>query len=257
MMRRYWLILLCMAAIVGKCFDASPLLQWVLADAGETAFSPDDISDLVVWLDASDSDTVLHTSNAVTNWQNKVDASCCFTAVGGASARPSTNTRTQNSRNVIDFDGTSDYLKNTTASSSLPLTVFMVCAVDNVIGVYSMFDSANTTYRLLIRPNAGVWQLFTSSLGTNNTGGNYTATGWNLLRYEVTSGGSQSLYSTNTLQVTHSGITQGYDGIMLGTDATPSPYFDGAFAEILMYNRALTTDQITQLETYLADKWGI
>ena len=70
-------------------------------------FSPAAQSGLKLWLDASDSSTVSHTSNAVTHWDDKSGNGNTMSAFDS----PSTGTRGHNGKNVIDFDG-NDYFQS-------------------------------------------------------------------------------------------------------------------------------------------------
>ena len=47
------------------------------------------------------------------------------------------------------------------------------------------------------------------------------------------------------------------DSFQLGTNATSSYQLNGEIAEIIQYNRALSTIEIQQVEGYLAEKYGI
>ena len=39
--------------------------------------------------------------------------------------------------------------------------------------------------------------------------------------------------------------------------AIPGNYMDGSIAEMIIYDRAVTSSERTQIETYLNDKWSI
>jgi len=60
------------------------------------------------WFDASDAASINHTAGAVNSWTDKFSNSLQSTST--FAARPTTGTRTQNSLNAIDFDGTNNYM---------------------------------------------------------------------------------------------------------------------------------------------------
>ena len=68
------------------------------------AANPAALSNLALWLDASDSSTINTSSNAVSQWSDKSGNSKHATQ-STADNKPSTNTATQNGLNVIDFTG--------------------------------------------------------------------------------------------------------------------------------------------------------
>lgn len=82
---------------------------------GGAPFAPDDISGLALWLDASDTATITQSAGAVSQWNDK-SGNANHATQGMAANQPSTNTRTINGRNVIDFDGLNDTMPVTLAT---------------------------------------------------------------------------------------------------------------------------------------------
>jgi hypothetical protein len=91
--------------------------------------APTDIADCVVWLDAADTGSITDAgSGAVSNWANKGSGSDVAQGTGGN--RPTTGTRTLNSKNVIDFGG-DDYLDGSITFAVNTGTFFSVYATDS------------------------------------------------------------------------------------------------------------------------------
>ena len=44
-------------------------------------------------------------------------------------------------------------------------------------------------------------------------------------------------------------------GIYVGDDSTSGDFLDGQISEIITYNRALSSDEVHDVENYLATKW--
>lgn len=109
---------------------------YAYATGGSTPWLPTNDS-ASIWIDASDTGTITEGGGAgtgVTQIDDKSGNSINFTASGGAV--PATNTRTINSLNVLDFDGSTDYLARTsyTWPSSSKQLVYMVLPDDAVTG---------------------------------------------------------------------------------------------------------------------------
>ena len=68
------------------------------------------------WYDASDTATITVSGSAVTQWNDKSGNGYNLTQ-STAAYRPLSGTRTLNSKNVIDFDGSNDSLQAATASN--------------------------------------------------------------------------------------------------------------------------------------------
>ena len=92
-------------------------------------FAPSDISNLDAWYDASDAATISATGALVDQWNDKSGNGYHLTAAGGN--RPSTGTRTQNSLNVIDADGTNQ-MEVSGVVMNTSFSIFIVGVVDSV-----------------------------------------------------------------------------------------------------------------------------
>ncbi|MEB3203000.1 MAG: hypothetical protein VKK05_09360, partial [Synechococcus sp.] len=91
--------------------------RWLHWPAASASFAPNDLSDLVVWLDADD--TAFNNLDAVDAWTNK--GSGGNTAQSDSTKRPIFKTNLLNGKPGVDFDGTNDCLQ----ISSLALDTFM------------------------------------------------------------------------------------------------------------------------------------
>jgi hypothetical protein len=244
---------------------------------GGAPFSPSDLSGLVAWWDASDTATITHSSNAVSQWNDKSGNGYHLVQSTGA-AKPTTNTRTQNGLNCLDFDG-GDVM---TGSISLGLTNFTIVVVSGE-------DAAQL--------NKG---LFTLHAGSGNDYVN-----GNSLTFEtgtVSSGGASQIMdlACNNAFFTHSGSVneatpiEAWVGVKSGTGATSllclkgsvapgagiscsaagtatgvvmgSRYFgaessgsrfNGPMCEVIVYNVAHTGTDRTNLISYAETRWGV
>ena len=79
------------------------------------------VSGYKLWLDASDTSSITASSGSVSQWNDKSGNASNFTQATGAN-QPTTGTRTINGKNVIDFDGTNDFLECSSSTASVSYT---------------------------------------------------------------------------------------------------------------------------------------
>ena len=105
--------------------------------------NPASFSTLKLWLDASDSSTITHSSNAVSQWNDKSGNNNHATQAT-SSNKPSTNTSSQNGLNVLDFSD--DFMVSAVNidRSTLPdLSIFAVFASKSTSGDDCLFGADN------------------------------------------------------------------------------------------------------------------
>lgn len=235
------------------------------------SFNPTTLSNLALWLDAADTSptNITESSGKVSIWSDKSGLGNDATQGTGAQ-QPTTNATTINGRNVIDFDEVSSNNLNLGQPASLDFTpqtdeftVFTVVNVDtNNEG--ATFSKAGASLGLrqfhhFIQTNA-----FKSVIGGTQRDFSGTATG------------SPKILSQTTTTSEIEGFVNGVSGgggsigtatnsndILIGArradDANGGLAFllTGSIAEIIVYGRSVTDLERVQVETYLADKWGI
>lgn len=217
------------------------LQLWLRADVGVTK----DGSDVVdQWKDLSGNDH--HFSQATT------------------SAKPLWTSAAIGSLPSVNFDGSSDYLSAGDVelhSNSEGMTVFAVRRADD------------TAYRGLLSKywsNQRVWILSTTSFILQESSGSYNgntnadraSTTLDQVDSAVWTPGEAgqiwengSLMGTATTAVTD--LTETTAPLYLGRIADFGNYFDGDVAEMIVYNRALSNTERIEVETYLAQRYGL
>lgn len=223
--------------------------------------TPTDLAGLQLWLDADDSDSIKQTSNSVFRWEDK-SGNNNNVPQGTGSAQPTTNVSTQNGKNVIDFDG-GDTLIVPSALFSIPTgdnTIFVVSKrTSETAAIESLFnlrESTNNRYFIIYSSVSGQIDFRN---GTTSVGkGSLTNTNFQILRGRrngtteaVTANRASETTSTNA--VDEAGIDAGFIGGLTGS----SSRLIGSIAEIILYNRSLTTEEIGFVESYLTNKWGL
>jgi hypothetical protein len=222
--------------------------------AGGDAFDPLTITNLVGWWDASDTATITASSGAVSQWDNKASTSPARDLIQGTgSAQPTTGTRTQNGLNVLDFDG-GDWIYNAGTYAILPATIAVVAATDNPDNNDRRLTGNPNGQGNFIRVSGGVWGSGAwpsiSSAVADDTTPRYVvytqASGSQLLRIDGSQVGSNTFAPPD--DITRLGLGARSDGL--------APW-DGWAAEYIVYDSVLTGTDLSDLETYLADKWGL
>ena len=240
--------------------------------------SPNGYENLLAWWDASDATTITESSGAVSEWADKSGNGYDLDGTGHT---PTTGTRTQNGLNVIDFDSaSSDYFDG---GDVLDLAL----NDRSVFAVYKMDTSEGGSggQGVIVKSLAGAgdgrWGL--TSLVSNTTmiyvdGGDRNAS--------YTDGATDVRVMTGQIDRTNEVVSLRKDGSAVGTDATSwtdsdtnyntahsllvgaypdgtgtAPlagyYLNGFVAELIVFEDIKTGTEIDEIETYLADKWGI
>ena len=247
------------------------------------------ISGYYLWLDASDATTITSVAGSVSQWTDKSASAYAFTQAVSTD-QPTTGTRTINSKNVLDFDGTSDYLYSTAAIStwkflhSTVSTIFIVMQADASNAYHCVISTeAGSTSRIGLNiplqstavidaicdkgvPGSGVYDA--ASGVSYNTSAMYAtyksdpanATAANRIQISKNAGsfgGGNALTNSPSTADSENSLTIGANLDLFGGIRYPGGWMNGTIGEILIYNSALSGGDITSTQAYLATKWGI
>lgn len=230
-------------------------------------FSPVQIPNCALWLDAADTSTITQVAGAVSQWNDKSGNGNNVTQPTGAN-KPVTGTTTINGVNGIAFDGTASFML-------LPNGLYTIPNGNNTVLIArtaTFAPSAGASKRLLNAQDGGSNRYF---LGSSNPSGtsffNYTngvngtaVTGANFssspaIEAFVRSGVNETAYINGTGGQTNAlatSFTATQFNLGCQTTSANNP-FQGPVGEILLYNAALTAAQLDAAGSYLAAKWGI
>lgn len=234
------------------------------------AFSPTDISGLVLWLDASDTDTITESGGAVSQWDDKSGNNNDVTE---STNKPTTGSRTVGPLNAIDFDGSNDELSRADAcgiTGNPDLTAVIVFDIDANSNAHNMLQVGEGS-------GAGDYRRMTGYAADNSfrydTGAQVfddVGTGAQALIFEKASGdtfedgrlwkdGSEASQIGIGNPTETCNITDVATYVGKGRYRNPDlEYFtNGAACEIMLYNAVLSTSEKNQLLDYIEDKWGI
>lgn len=220
-------------------------------------FTPRSIANLSLWLDAADTATITQVAGAVSQWNDKSGNAYHATQATGAN-QPITNTRTVNSKNVLDFDGSNDYMATAAFTAiSQPLTIFLVMQLDQTSttkGVTQTFvDGILTTNRAVIYSITAPSD-FRVYAGATVTG---SAADTNLNCHTfVANGASSSIRKNGGTAVTGNAGTHTLTGVTIGSRFNFVENTDGVYCEYIIYNSSLSNANMNLVGNYLATKWG-
>lgn len=234
-----------------------------------TGFRPTQLSNLEAWYDGADSNTITLNGSTVSSWGDKSGNGRNAAQATGA-AQPTYTASAINGKSALSFDG-GDNLAAVLSSdiTTSNFTAFIVAKRNSTVafaatlsgvaagqandfdnnGSAVIFDETADGSLLLLNNNGSkssaphpgngvVYQAATLFDGVNNT--------------TYLNGVAQTpVADTNTLS-----FHTLYLGARFVGSAVTAQY-NGLIAEIILYNRALSAAERSQVFTYLANKWGI
>lgn len=239
-----------------------------------SAFSPTQVAGLSLWLDSSDPSTLFQDSALTTpasadgdpvgGWKDK-SGNGRHVSQGTSSARPLLKLSVQNSKNVIRFDGTDDFLGR--AAIGLGSGNFTVLTVNNRGAtsrtVLSEGSSGGNTPLTLFGFSSGGDLLGNcrDDAGTEVSAGVFTAasdSAWHVNAFRRT-GAAFKLWvdaATATASATLSTQTVNQLGVGCLCRVVNSQFFGGDLAEVQVYAASVSDADLALLSAQLKAKWG-
>ena len=209
--------------------------------------SPSEISDLKLWLDASDDTTISHSSNAVNQWSDK--------SGNGNHAFQSTSANQPTiTSSGIQFDGSNDGFNLTNDISEANLNIFFVLQgygylFSNDGSERTLFHEGGSGRKLWVRINH-------NEFFSNQAVSGYSDSSTQIHEFSLNSG--TFTVRVNGVQALSQASVSGnmkIDRIGLRWDSSTSvPRWTGKLMEILAVS---TTTNRAEIESYLARKWGL
>jgi len=244
--------------------QALTVMQYLSRKWDTPLYLPVVSSSLQLWLDGSDATSIINSAGAVSSWRDKSGNGNNATQATGAN-QPALTTNIINGKSALLFNGSTSVLSlpdNVLANGNTPYSVFAALRLTNLstnrgylnLGTYGTNNSSNA---FRINTNGAVinyWWFndLQSAAGEIAVNNNYVVSAI----YNTSSG--RVMYKQNT-QIAASGSTSlnllntGV-GTIGGSGAEP---YQGYIAEILVYNRTLSTDERLSVNASLMNKWGI
>lgn len=246
----------------------SPMNPRLLRPRASGAFDPSTVANLALYLDARDSSTITTvndgTGDGVSEWRTKVTGSSLKAAQSSGTNRPYYVTGARNGKNVVQFDGTNDFLiQDVAAQRNQPFTIVWAginqLRTDNTYGAWC--DGGSTFSRILIyaRVASGRLSYFAAGDEISAPVGSTAGFGdWSII--SVVFNGANSVARANGTQVA-SGNPGGNPlnaGLNLGAAFNgTSANMKGQWGAWLIYHRLLSTAELQTVERGLGSIWGV
>lgn len=254
-------------------FASSGILNRKGFFGGTAAFSPANISGLQLWLDAttglfdatSGGSAVTTDGSSVARWEDQSGNGRHFKQ-STSNDRPVLKTSIQNSRNIIRFDGSNDFMQMDFAFSGITAACYFI-ALKIVSDPPSVATKSGHPIEFLTGQTLASHYPWTDGNIYDNTLTNSrktvgnpskSLTEFNLYNVEATSNlwtlrlNKTQLFTTTTNTISISGVNLGAN-LSQATDY----FFDGDIGEIIVYSSILSSSDRGRVEDYLYAKWAI
>ena len=247
----YWLLATGDSGIQLNGTSITPVLT-----GSAPSFTPSQINDAVLWLDANNVDgqsNNIASGSAIQSWTNLVDSDHNFTQTN-ESKQPSLINNVLNGKPGVFFDDELDGMSSTVQINSTPYTV---------IALFNCLDSSSRSRRAvqgshnwLIGPHSG-------------RVGFHTSHGWvshieSLIANKfylciASADSSSSSFTVNGKDVTQNSNSRYQPNYLHlgGSGGHSSEDLNGYICEVMAYSRKLDSSEILQFETYFKYKWNI
>ena len=216
---------------------------------------------LRLWLKADRAEA--NNGQAVLSLPNATDdLNIPFSQVSTASnLAPKLITNAINSRPVLRFDGVDDFLTSTTSSihTNSGLSIIAVAKTANTSNAdqtyIAKFDTTNNEREWRLQNDEFNIVSNTLTFTNNNTNFNILNALWSPTSPQLSLSINNNTASTATGAAS---ITNTSEPIIVGANLQGSAGFlNGDIAEILVYNKKLSTDELSKIRTYFNSKYNI
>ncbi|MEJ0000930.1 MAG: chitobiase/beta-hexosaminidase C-terminal domain-containing protein [Verrucomicrobiota bacterium] len=223
-------------------------------------------SGLAGWFSADHGVTA--SGGTVTRWADRSSNGYNLTPISGVNA-PATGTDPASGAPVLSFDGTDALESNSTVSGVNDVTIITAAATldfGNTHALVTVGDATNGTtsraslYQFDFTPGAqGFYQGFCNGTTFVHGGPAPTDSGINVssMTYSHSSGAATFYLNGNSNGTSTDSTSAISSSLTIGSLLNYTSYlgWDGNVAEVLIYNRILTTTERQQVELYLANKY--
>lgn len=227
-----------------------PYRQYVAASA-----VPPPVAGFLAWHDASDVGSIIASSGAVSQWNDKSGNGFHFVQPS-APNRPTTGVRSINGLNALDFTGSPVamlYANNLTQAQ--PVTIFSVTKSDVSTygaGTGQIFGNSGGG-GIIVYCRGSEWSYYAGAeihAGAIDVAVHTVST--------IVNGASSALFVDGVSTVTGDPGAGAWSAVkpFVGADGGGSGYFDGLIGELIFYPSALSVANRNAVEAYLKAKWG-
>lgn len=232
-------------------------------------FTPPRLPGLILWLDAQNLASITKNgSNQVTQW-NDLSTSGANATQGTLASSPVYTATGISSRPALTFNGTTQLLDFVSPPAFTNFSVFAVATVSSAVVTRVMIAKRSTTnavpvmLTLLVNITDQTACSIRDDANTIATATCTPTTTGPFIHIGTNTGGTVNAWRDNANNATGT-IVQGTTtapkmsvGAQYAGTALPTLYFNSNIGEVVLYSRALTTVERTDVYTYLKAKWGL
>ncbi|HOL18158.1 MAG TPA: hypothetical protein PLY40_07750 [Bacillota bacterium] len=246
-----------------------------LASVGPNIFTAAELlvtEGLVLWLDASDADTLTLDGNKVVGWADKSGNGNDAKQLN-VNNQPTYESNVINGKPVVRFDGIDDFMDGVSSPTIQQSGTLFIVARNNAAagkGEHIFFshslDSGNRRLRIDMRPIDGTPTLHIAIANRNNVitegkiedqAGHLISLNWDTGNFSVDLDGVNLTLPVSNFDISSFPFTPGFYRIGDYGQQLYQHSFGGDIAEIIIYNRALDDDEREAVESYLSKKYGL
>ena len=211
------------------------------------AYDPSHLSGLRAWFDASklsgDNQTALTTWNSTTSIFPISPTPPSFTGQATIAMK--------DDMKIVRLSTVQSLNLNSTVQ--LPeFTLFIVCrhSGTNRNAIFQGSTASGTVFGFTTNKQS----YFAIGTSNNLSTAPVADTNWDILSFSRNAAKAASFSNNGQKIIEYTNTTQGFDGLSVNTGTQKS---DAEIAEVVLYNRALSTDEIQKIEGLLARKWNL
>lgn len=266
----------------------NPILG-IVASSYPAGFNPTKIANCKLWLDAADTSSITSSSGLVSQWNDKSGNGYNFVQATSTN-KPTTGVDSKNGKNVLTFDGTTDWMQTSAAASAFNFlhntsgaTIFFVIRAASISAINWILDSRDSDtlgssgYGIALSVAATSGNLahaVSNATGPSNppvasVGGAIAASTYYYIalksdpnnatalsrsKYTVNAGAEDG---NNTKTGTPAANNASQALVLASQAAGAYEVFEGQIAEIIIYSGIISSGDITLVKDYLAAKWAI
>ena len=232
--------------------------QWWLQDGKWLGRNqPNEISDLWAWWRAEEQYMSLNGSG-VTTWNPQTNATAYQIKADSSSEEPTFEANGRNGRGIVKFDG-SEWLHTTDDSNNItqPMTFVMVMKFPTGASK-TIFDVDNTGAggRILCRSTsvAGKFELLNGGT-VNSATVSAVSEEWGYM--VITLNGASSKWRINGGNEVTVDVSDNFNPITIGADYGGNNDMTGDIMHFIIYDKELSSSEITEIEAWCANEAGL
>jgi hypothetical protein len=226
------------------------LFHTIMGSGGGGAFAPTDISGLRLWVDASD----FVSAGAISQWNDKSGMNNHLVQATGAN-QPTVILNQQNNKAVVYFDSLKKMLPTSNIDSTTDFTMIFLSKKTAGTSRVIPLSSSTANYSMILNDDTNAYMSTPTHYQASNSSVTNTV-------YDVfigtRTGNTMIMYKNNVIIAsTQNAFARTSNSFnQFGSNADVF-YSDANIAESLFYNKVLSTEERTDISTYLATKWAL